>query len=210
MNSKKLLLPFTTFLFVTLILLGNFVFLLNNQSFYINEFEKLDINATQAISVVNYVNSKGELVDGFTPPEVSHLTDVRNLFSKLKIFYYLTLVLQFAVVIYLFTSKKFKIILPKSFVISGVFSLIFLLVLFLLSLSFDTFFTNLHKPFFTANTWIFPQDSLLIQLYPVEFFQDFTNNLFRLIFFNAAVFFGIGLFIRKKFKQPQQLQSNDA
>jgi integral membrane protein (TIGR01906 family) len=188
-------------MFVIVVFIGNFVFLLNNTSFHTSEFQKLGINETQGMDVVNFVTSKASLSSAFNERESTHLADVRNLFSILKQIYYLTLLGLIITTVYLLVKKKTIPLIHNSLIISGTFSLIFLALLFLISFSFTSFFNNIHRPFFEANSWLFPSTSLLINLFPEQFFSDFTRRLFILIFVNSAVFFTAGLFMRKKFKQ---------
>ncbi len=54
-------------------------------------------------------------------------------------------------------------------------------------LGFDRFFTFFHSVFFAEGTWVFASDSLLIQLFPVEFWQTAAAAL------GAMVLAGAGL-----------------
>ncbi len=193
----KLLIAVSAIL-VALIFLGNFVFLLNNGSFYSSEFSKLGVNATAALNVVSFVNGKSSLGSGFNYAESSHLEDVKRVLKAVKRLYYAVIILLAAAVIYLFRAGKFLKLMPKIFVSSGAVSLLLLLMLFLLSLNFNAFFGVLHKPFFASGTWLFPADSLLISLFPEQFFSDFARNFLLLVLVNSSAFLIIGLFVRKK------------
>lgn len=195
----KLLIAVSAIL-VALIFFGNFVFLLNNNGFYSSEFSKLGVNATAASNVVSFVNGKSSLSGKFGYDESSHLEDVKSLLTSVKHLYHAAIVLLAAAVIYLFRTRKFLKLMPKIFVISGAVSLLLLLVLFLLSLNFSTLFGILHKPFFASGTWLFPADSLLIQLFPEQFFSDFARTFFLLLLVNSSAFLIIGLFIKKRLK----------
>ncbi len=193
----KLLIAVSAIL-VALIFLGNFVFLLNNTSFYSSEFSKLGVNATAASNVVSFVNGKAPLSSSFNYAESSHLGDVKRVLTSVKRLYYGAIILLASAIIYLFRTGKFLRLMPKIFAVSGLVSLILLLLLFLLSLSFSAFFGVLHKPFFASGTWLFPADSLLIGLFPERFFSDFARNLLLLVLVNSSAFLIIGLFVRKK------------
>lgn len=197
-----------TILLLLVIWFGNFVFLLTNTHFYDTEFTRLNVNASLGMNVVSYVNGKTSLSDEFNEREASHLADVRNLFSKVKIIYYASLLLLAGITVFLFTRDNLIHLIPTAFIRSGLISLIFIIVLFLLSLNFSAFFTNIHKPFFASNSWTFPADSLLIQIFPVEFFKNFTTTLIRSIFLNSAIFFGAGVFVRKKFRMNKKNDSS--
>ncbi len=190
-----------SFILVALIFLGNFVFLLNNSGFYSSEFSKLGVNATSASNVISFVNGKSPLGREFNAAESSHLEDVKNVLASVKRLYYAAVLLLAAFVIYLFSKKWFMQLMPKAFVISGAVSMLLLLVAFVASLNFDAFFSVLHKPFFASGTWLFPADSLVIQLFPEQFFSDFAKMFFLLILVNSSAFLIIGLFVRKMLKK---------
>ena len=195
--------------FVMVIFLGNFVFLLNNDAFHKSKFEELGVDGTIAANVVNYVNGKTGLRQEFNAAEATHLKDVKNVFGTIWLAYYSSLILLALLITYLLVTDRFKQIIPASMALSGVISLLLLLLIFLFSLNFTGFFSAIHKPFFAPDTWLFPEDSLLVAAFPEKIFQSFAANLFRLIFISSAVFFGAGLYIRKKFKQ-QITKSHDA
>lgn len=196
----KLLISISAIL-VALIFLGNFVFLMNNSSFYSSEFSKLGVNATTAANVVSFVSGKSPLGSEFNNTESSHLKDVKRILTAVKQFYYTSVILLAAAVIYLFKSGKFLQLMPKTFILSGSISLLLLLAIFLASLNFDSFFSLLHKPFFSSGTWLFPADSLLISLFPEQFFSDFARTFFILVLVNSSAFLIIGLFVRKMLKK---------
>ncbi len=195
---KKLLVAVSATL-VALIFLGNFVFLLNS-SFHSSEYSKLGVNATAASGVMRFVNGKSTLGAEFNAEESSHLEDVRRVLMSVKRLYYGAIVILASAAIYLLSKRRFVQLMPKAFIIAGAASLLLLLLLFLFSLNFDSFFSFIHKPFFSSGTWLFPADSLLISLFPQQFFNDFARMLFLLILLNSSAFLIIGLFVRKKLK----------
>ncbi|MBI2137014.1 DUF1461 domain-containing protein [Candidatus Woesearchaeota archaeon] len=201
MQGRKVFVAVLSFAFVVIMFLGNFVFLLGNSPFYSSEFNKLGVNSTAAFSVTGFVTGKAPLPPYFTNSESSHLKDVKSLFSGVRFAYYSAILLLGIAIALLVKRGLFSSVMPASLTASGAFSLLLLLVIFLSSINFSSFFSIIHRPFFASGSWVFPEDSLLVSLFPERFFHDFANNLFRLILVNAAVFLGIGLFIRKKFKR---------
>jgi len=206
MLANKSLVAILVALLFFVTILGNFVYSLNSFTYY-SEFDKLDVNQTIAGNVVDFVQGRATLLEDFNSREATHLENVRSLFSITKRLYYASLFVLIILLLYLFKSNKFKQTLPHALLFSGVISLLLLLLIFLLSLNFADFFNNLHRPLFASGSWIFPKDSLLITSFPQQFFEDFTRSLLRLVFVNSALFIGIGLFMRKKFKQ-QNLNSS--
>lgn len=184
--------------------LGSFVYELNNTSFYKSQFEKRGSNETLGLNVVSFVNGRGELSNEFNDAELAHLRDVRSLFFKIKMVYYASLLVFFGLLAYSIYSHRFHEIAPASLVRGGVATLIILAVLFVASLAFSQFFTAIHVPFFVSGSYVFPQDSLLIQLFPEDFFKSFTYLLFRFVFINAAIFFAIGAYTRRKHARHSQ------
>ena len=209
MQSDRISLLVLTTSLVAVIFLGNFAFLLNGYG-YSAEFQELGVNETVASSVVSFVQGKSGLGPHFNEIEASHLSDVRSLFTAVKRLYYFFLLALIVSLVYAFRTGGFRKSIPLSMSLSGGISLICLTVVFLLSLNFSLFFNLVHQMFFQSGTWAFPESSALIKSFPEQFFQDFAGKLFRMIFFNSALFFGIGLFIRKKFKQQAQDKVNDS
>ena len=83
MISSKFLTILLTVIFIVVIMLGNFIFLLNTHSFYSSEFKKINTNETIALNVVNFVNGNSDLSSNFNLRETSHLRDVKNLFATI-------------------------------------------------------------------------------------------------------------------------------
>ena len=176
---------------------GNFVFFLNGAQFYENEFEKLGVNKTMGFNAINYLNQKEELSSEFNERESEHFSDVRSLFSKMKILYYASLVLMAALAIYLYLKMPQAV--PKAFAVSGAASLCLLVLVFVALLNFEWFFLMIHKPFFEPGTYIFP----------LEFFQDASGYLARRVFVNSALFLGLGLLARRYFRNYPKTSEPD-
>jgi integral membrane protein (TIGR01906 family) len=200
-----------TALFVIIIIFGNLVFQLNGSGFYIAQSEALDTNVSLTLATATFVAGKGPLPEPFTEPEAAHLNDVRSLFSKIRFIYYASLLLLLALGVILFRQKRFLAEMPRALFLSGSITLVVLAAALLLSLTnFNAAFNGIHAPFFQAGTWQFPQDSLLMTLFPESFFRSFTFSMFRLIFVNAALFFGFGIFINKKYKNQAPDKNHDS
>jgi uncharacterized membrane protein len=54
--------------------------------------------------------------------------------------------------------------------------------------------------FFPQGNWMFSPDSLLITLFPQQFFFDIALRIFIYAMFQSAVFFGIGYWMNKQLK----------
>ncbi|HEY4662997.1 MAG TPA: DUF1461 domain-containing protein [Candidatus Humimicrobiaceae bacterium] len=124
---------------------------------------------------VRYSEESKSTVASFTPDEVSHLNDVRELLAKIFILYFSSILLIITGSI-LMIDKNFKIFirdLGKTFIISSVTILLFIAILYLLGKNFPVLFDNFHLIFFPQGNFTFPESSLIITLFPFGFFYDF-------------------------------------
>ncbi|MBW2968967.1 DUF1461 domain-containing protein [Candidatus Woesearchaeota archaeon] len=119
----------------------------------------------QTKNIISYFQGSEEL-RGFTKPEADHLKDVRFLIWTLLI------VLVFLIIL------LFKIHDYEAIVLGGIISLILPLILYIIP--FEILFDVFHRIFFPQGNWMFDYNSILIQMYPFQFFYDFFKNiLFR-------------------------------
>lgn len=115
--------------------------------------------------VVSFLKFNGELSDEFTSDMQSHFHDVR-------------LVMLFGWVFVLFTAGSlfyFDVMKKTVLLRSGILVFGFLfLVGFWVLIDFDSFFTVFHMVLFPQGNWQFPSDSIIITLFPQEFFVTST------------------------------------
>lgn len=112
--------------------------------------------------VISYFQGNSEL-EGFSADEASHLKDVRFVI-------WLLIFVLIVSVIGLFLIRD-----SKAMVYGGVLSLILPIGLYLLP--FEQLFTLFHLIFFPQGNWMFDSSSLLIRMYPFEFFYAFFKNI---------------------------------
>ncbi|MFH1972557.1 MAG: DUF1461 domain-containing protein [archaeon] len=111
----------------------------------------------------------GDLVGDYSDEELIHMGDVRQL---IWIGWFISLVLiGFAV----FASKR-------DFFIGGLIGLGLILLFLLVFINFDFSFTLFHKIFFRNDYWLLPADSLLISMFPSEFF---FKSFVRIILYSS-------------------------
>lgn len=115
----------------------------------------------------------------FTAGEISHLEDVRILFNKIFLAYYISLGLAVLSVIGLIekNGKKFLKNISLLLILPSAILIFFLLLLFLFSQNFLPLFDKFHYIFFPQGNFAFPEDSTLITLLPLGFFNDFFERL---------------------------------
>jgi len=111
----------------------------------------------------------GDLEGDYSDEERIHMDDVRQL---VWISWFITLVLiGFAV----FASRR-------DFFIGGLIGFGLILLSLLIFVNFDFSFTLFHKIFFRNDYWLLPSDSLLITMFPGEFFY---KSSIRIILYSS-------------------------
>ena len=118
---------------------------------------------------------------GFDPSAVSHLADVRDVVLALR---YVSLALAAVLAIWLIASIRLRRFEQTSIALRwGTWAcLAFPIVLALAGLlDFDALFSAFHSVFFEAGTWVFPADSLLIELFPETFWAVAGASLALLV-----------------------------
>lgn len=133
--------------------------------------------------------------------EKLHMEDVKDLFIKGEnirniAFYALIILIIFLVL----KDKSWKTNLPRTLFYTGILNIILLgILLILLSLDFNKYFTYFHLIFFSNDLWLLdPNTDILIQLVPEQFFYD-TASIIIIIFTIASFITGlIGYLILKR------------
>ncbi|MFA5014247.1 MAG: DUF1461 domain-containing protein [Actinomycetota bacterium] len=151
---------------------------------------------------VRYSKESISAVAFFTPDEVSHLNDVRKLLTKILILYLSSIILVIIGFI-LLINKNIKIFikdLGKIFIISSVFILLFIIILYLLGKNFPVLFDNFHLIFFPQGNFTFPESSLIITLFPFGFFYDFFIKIVFSSVIISAVILAAGVIFVNIFK----------
>jgi len=160
-----------------LILLSNFYFLIFNESFYLKESEKFNQQENKHIyqNVIDYLQNK-EPLNYFSEKEKTHMVDVKNLVQKTIYLFYFSLISTILLIAYLIYKKqKFT----SEIILSSILTITILFILSItIYLSFEKLFLYFHLILFNNNLWILnPQTDLLINLFPKQFFIDFTKRL---------------------------------
>jgi len=166
------------FPFLMLLLIGNA--LVFDQQAYNSMLRQGALPTT--MQVLDYFEGRAVLPDIFNEREQSHLADVKDVIHLLR---YASLILLVV----------FLALLPKADlgrVFMRGFWILLILVLALGFIPFDRVFSNFHKIFFSGETWIFPEGSMLILLYPEQFFQAFFTYITSLTLAYSAAFFLFG------------------
>jgi len=170
-----------------------------DKEFYTNELAKLGSSETLVAShekIADYLTGSGnaavldnlDAVEGLTAAEKSHLADVKDIMNDLPIVFIVLLLLFFS--LFERTKEKRKILLY-----GGLATVAIPVVLAIIP--FDSVFTAFHQLFFPQGNWMFAQSSLLIQIYPSQFFYDAAFRIF-----SQGAVIGLALAPTAKISQP--------
>ncbi|HHH19214.1 MAG TPA: DUF1461 domain-containing protein [Campylobacterales bacterium] len=118
-------------------------------------------------------------LDCLTLHEKRHLLDVKRVFETLDRVWIVAsfFSLVFFLIIFVYDRKRLFQLLQYTFSL-GLFVVILALVI---TMSFSQYFTLLHLWLFPQNSWIFPEESLLIRWFPLEYFQEFFGLVLCLL-----------------------------
>lgn len=129
-------------------------------------------------------------VAAFDDAAVSHLVDVREVVVGAR---WLTLALAIACAAWVIIRMRTEH--GRALVRSGARAAAWLLVLglavgtFVGTTSFDALFTWFHGLFFAAGTWTFPEDALLIRVFPLPFWMEAAASWMALVLVSAGALF---------------------
>ncbi len=193
-------------------------------SFYERAYDKYNLHKTTELTKWDYVNlSRNILVylNGqsdylynraiihgsgkylFNQKELLHMEDVKILFVqgyRIRNLSFLSLIILILITVSI--SKKGKRHVGIS-LLSGSVILFMTAVVFVLLLNSDFYqhFTSFHHVFFTNDLWLLnPQTDLLINMYPLEFFNDMAIKIIMYFAVQLAAAASLGYFIAKKEK----------
>lgn len=108
----------------------------------------------------------------FTPDELSHMEDVKDVVSLTSVIWYVAIGLVIAILLWFVIMREWNSI--RFGLNAGGWVTIGLLgaLLVFLVVSFDKLFDYFHRLFFKDGTWLFSESSTLIRLFPFEFWRD--------------------------------------
>lgn len=134
---------------------------------------------------------------GFDAAAVSHLRDVRRVLAGARTF---TGILAALVVIWIGIemSRRRFVTIAWALIAAAGFCLLFVVLGALAgTVNFDSLFRWFHGLFFSAGTWEFPSDSLLIELFPEQFWIAAGATWAGLVLLGGLVLGGTGWALRK-------------
>jgi len=197
--------------FITAIIIPIFIF--NSLAFDINyyraQFLKLDIYSKEpeadkiAKEIINFFNRKSELsTEKLTFAEKSHLADVKRVFDNLRIIIYLLiglLLFIFFIILKKVRNKdELKQFLAKYFIISSIIMFALIIILVFALYNFTASFQNTHELIFPQGNYAFHEDSVLITLFPEQFFINFVKDFVMNIGAISVVLLVIGIGVKRR------------
>lgn len=139
-----------------------------------SEFEKLGVTEKYGkpfvtgldSNLINFYKGKESLNESYySEKEIIHLNDLKKINTNLTAIIYVLLALSI-VCIFLLGVNSFKPVIIGSAIL-----ILFFIVVSLIN--FDSLFTNIHLALFTNDYWLLnPSESILVNVYPFEFFED--------------------------------------
>lgn len=205
-REQKILIIASFILIVILLFSASFFMVFFDRSFYDKEFTKYGqydelgtVGVRKTVDyLINYLTSENTEINkiqeflGFTEEEKSHLEDVHRIIRTVKIMSIAFAVILAFIMVRLSMLKDFKTSIQRILFFSGISTLALLLIIFLLSLNFSSFFEAFHNLLFPQGNYSFPSQYLLIKLFPEAFFSDFAKKMFFHIGVLSILLFFLG------------------
>jgi integral membrane protein (TIGR01906 family) len=133
---------------------------------------------------------------GFDAAAVAHLVDVRNVISGARTVTGVLAALVAAWLVLAIALRRFDLIPPALFAGAAGCAAIVLFVGMAGFLNFEALFTWFHGLFFSAGTWEFPADSLLIQVFPEAFWAAAAAGWAALILLGGGILATASMLVR--------------
>jgi integral membrane protein (TIGR01906 family) len=135
----------------------------------------LGLRSIQAGSEGIVLLERATLPDGspaFDERELSHMADVRALFVPIQRGS-LVVLLAIAVLALALARTRLRAVVPRGLLAGALATLaVAILLVPVILLGFDGFFTRFHEMFFEGDTWRFSSTDTLIRIYPERFWED--------------------------------------
>lgn len=122
-----------------------------------------EAHPTLSNETLSYLEGDTRIPSTFNEREASHMADVRNVFVIAGV---LGLVFFFIAGI---TSRNLTLTVQDT---CGVVTVFLITQAVLATTQFTAWFNAAHTVFFEAGTWVFPRGSVLLQMYPEQFFVE--------------------------------------
>ena len=154
-------------------------YFLYDEDYYHKEFTKVGTyervpNADKVLDsiLLFFKGETDELAPGnFTSSETKHLYETKSIISSMALVWYVLVFVKVILFITLILTSR-KAINDVIHIALGAGTLSVAWPIMLSEIDFNYLFIAFHNLFFPGGGWMFPKSSLLIQLFPKEFFLD--------------------------------------
>lgn len=205
MNRWKTIIDISKILFIIFlplfILLSIFQHYSYNKNFYMQEFDKYNVEnvtgmnnedlSNVAEKLISYLKGEennlnieasinGDNKEVFGEREKKHMIDVKNLFTRGQILRSISFgICLIAILVIILTSKRKKRDIYQAILLAGIAPIaLTIILLILVKIDFHKYFTYFHKIFFNNELWLLnPKTDVLIQMLPLEFFIDIATRI---------------------------------
>ena len=131
--------------------------------------------------------------------ELNHMVDVRVLIAQVDVFHAMDGILLLVALLVLIAQPATRAFAARGLLGGGLLTIaLFGLIGLFAATSFNTFFTDFHRVFFSGDTWLFNYSDSLIQFYPERFWFDTALYLTGLTIVEAIIVGAVGWIWGKK------------
>jgi integral membrane protein (TIGR01906 family) len=188
----------------------------NNPALYKKEFQKLGVNGLFeqgypdeiADNLTAYFKHgpKNRLnASQLTSGELSHMEDVRRLISVsgmwAYLFIFIDLLLIFVIAFGIRQPYSLVRMTAKALIFCGLISIAAVMLILFSFLFFRSSFIGFHYIFFPQGNWSFDATSVIIRLFPQQFFLDLGLRIVLRAFIVSVLLFLLGFAARKSLKE---------
>lgn len=167
-------------------------------SYYHTSWNQAVINPTAHKFVWQYLLKQHYLnlidLEILSMHEKRHLLDIKRTLETLHLYWQMGMALFMTltvVMIIKFRTMGFDVVKRSLYILT----FIFLMVVWVL-FDFLDFFKLFHTLLFVSSSWVFPENSYLIQWFPLVYFQQFFVIVFLKTLFMVIFFYCISSFLR--------------
>lgn len=146
-------------------------------------------------------------VEFFSNRDKLHMIDVKNIFVAINRLKYFLTPLFFVVILIVAAVKGLRPDISKVLIFSTILgTLPFLLLVLLILIDFNKYFTIFHEVFFDNDLWLLdPKVDRLINIFPEKFFAYSALKILIYYFIFMAFLFVLGFVIKRNCKKISEL-----
>jgi integral membrane protein (TIGR01906 family) len=155
------------------------------------------VNATESLLYCTGDRTRAQFVGlgVYNDREIKHMTDVRILIERERVFYGVDVALLAISLVALGWWKENRRLAARGLFRGGALTIVlFFGIALFAATGFNSFFTLFHRVFFEGDTWLFYETDSLIQFYPLPFWIDTVFGIVGSSIVGAIIVSAIGWF----------------